>query len=59
MTVVATGGPFTQIRTTAGDRTELLDDIWSALTPELRVAAATFAPNGLAGAEIRQTVPVS
>ncbi|MFI0721589.1 IMP cyclohydrolase [Streptomyces sp. NPDC021224] len=56
---VATGAPFTQTRTTAADRAELLDDIWSALTPELRVAAATFAPHGLAAAGIRQALPVS
>lgn len=52
-TEVATGAPFTEVRVTAPNRAELLDIVWSSLTPELRVAAATFTPESLADAAIR------
>ncbi|QMU73932.1 hypothetical protein GXP74_20905 [Streptacidiphilus sp. P02-A3a] len=51
---IATGAPFTEVRTTEDNRTDLLDELWSALPPELRIAAAVFAPGGLASADIRQ-----
>jgi IMP cyclohydrolase len=51
---IATGDPFTEVRVAAGGRSELLDELWSALAPELRVAAAVFAPGGIAQAEVRQ-----
>jgi IMP cyclohydrolase len=51
---IATGDPFTEVRVAAGDRSELLEELWSALAPELRVAAAVFAPGGIAQAELRQ-----
>ncbi|OIJ68425.1 IMP cyclohydrolase [Streptomyces mangrovisoli] len=50
---VATGAPFAEIRTTAETRTDLLDQLWSALPPHLRIAAAVFTPGDLAGADIR------
>ncbi|WP_218036975.1 hypothetical protein [Streptomyces hyaluromycini] len=52
---VATGAPFTEIRTAAGTRSDLLDELWSALPPHLRIAAAVFTPGDLAGSSIRQT----
>ncbi|WP_030864606.1 IMP cyclohydrolase [Streptomyces sp. NRRL S-37] len=52
---VATGAPFTEIRTTAETRSGLLDELWSALPPHLRIAAAVFAPGDLAGSSIRHT----
>ncbi|MEU6355378.1 IMP cyclohydrolase [Streptomyces sp. NPDC047072] len=51
---IATGVPFTEVRTTARTRHDLLDEIWSALPPQLRVAAAVFTPGDLPNAEIRQ-----
>lgn len=53
-TDVATGEPFTEVRVEAADRGALLDTLWSALTPELRVAASTFTPGALAEAGVRQ-----
>lgn len=50
---ITTGAPFTEVRVTAPNRAELLDIIWSSLTPGLRVAAATFTPEGLTDAAIR------
>jgi IMP cyclohydrolase len=52
-TEIATGPPFTEVRVTAPNRAELLDIVWSSLAPELRVAAAAFAPEDLAGAAVR------
>ncbi|WP_344440636.1 IMP cyclohydrolase [Kitasatospora nipponensis] len=54
---VATGDPFTEVGTTAGSAGDLLAEVWSALPPQLRIAAAVFAPGGLARAEIRQAAP--
>jgi IMP cyclohydrolase len=50
---VATGEPFVEARTGADDKGELLDEIWGALAPEFRVAAAVFEPGSLADAAIR------
>ena len=50
----ATGVPFTEVGTAAEGRAELLAELWSALPPRLRIAAAVFAPDDPAGAEIRQ-----
>jgi hypothetical protein len=50
---VATGEPFVEARTGADDKGELLDEIWGALAPEFRVAAAVFEPGSLADASIR------
>ncbi|MGW3564860.1 IMP cyclohydrolase [Streptomyces sp. NPDC000941] len=52
---IATGAPFTEIRTTAETSGDLLDELWSALPPHLRIAAAVFTPGDLAGSSIRQT----
>jgi Archaeal IMP cyclohydrolase len=52
---VATGAPFAEIRTTAETSSDLLDELWSALPPQLRIAAAVFRPGDLAGSSIRQT----
>lgn len=49
---IATGTPFMEVRTTADNRTDLLDELWSVLPPELRIAAAAFVPGGLASADI-------
>lgn len=51
--VVATGEPFLEVRTDAADRDELLEELWGALVPELRVAVAVFEPGRLADAAIR------
>ena len=51
---VSTGAPFTEVGTAAEGRAELLAELWSALPSELRIAAAVFAPDDPAGAEIRQ-----
>ncbi|MFF7603515.1 IMP cyclohydrolase [Streptomyces mirabilis] len=51
--VVATGEPFLEARTEAGDQDELLEELWGALPPELRVAVAVFEPGRLADAAIR------
>lgn len=50
---VATGEPFLEARTGADDKAELLEEIWGALAPEFRVAAAVFEPGRLADAAIR------
>jgi len=49
---VATGEPFLEARTGAGGKRELLAEIWGALAPEFRVAAAVFEPGRLADAAI-------
>jgi IMP cyclohydrolase len=54
---IATNDPFAEVRVDAADRAELIEELWSALTPELRVAAAVFAPDGIAAADIRQAAP--
>lgn len=54
--VVATGEPFLEARTEAGDQDELLEELWGALVPELRVAVAVFEPGRLADAAIRHEV---
>ena len=46
---VATGEPFLEAQTEAADQDELLEELWGALTPELRVAVAVFEPAGRAG----------
>ncbi|MFD4828434.1 IMP cyclohydrolase [Streptomyces uncialis] len=51
--VVATGEPFLEARTEAGDQDELLEELWGALPPELRVAVAVFEPGRLADAAVR------
>jgi len=50
---LATGVPFTEVGTAAGGRADLLAELWSALPPQLRIAAAVFTPDDPAGAEIR------
>ena len=50
---IATGTPFTEVVTTAGGRADLLDELWSALPPELRIAAAVFTPGELSSADLR------
>ncbi|MFG3257315.1 IMP cyclohydrolase [Streptomyces sp. NPDC048172] len=57
---VATGEPFLEARTEAHDRDALLEELWGALSPELRVAVAVFEPGRrLADATIRHEAPVS
>ena len=53
---VATGEPFLEARTEAADQDELLEELWGALTSELRVAVAVFEPGRLADAAIRHEV---
>jgi IMP cyclohydrolase len=53
---VSTGEPFLEARTEAADQDELLEELWGALTPELRVAVAVFEPGRLADAAIRHEV---
>jgi IMP cyclohydrolase len=52
---IATGVPFMEIRTSAETRSDLLDELWSALPPQLRIAAAVFTPGDLTNSAIRQT----
>ncbi|WP_261568838.1 IMP cyclohydrolase [Frankia gtarii] len=54
---IATGEPFVDTRTAAADREALLAEVWDALTPQLRVAAAVFTPGQLADAAIRTAIP--
>jgi IMP cyclohydrolase len=49
---IATGEPFLEARTEAAGRDELLEEVWAALTPGLRVAAAVFEAGGLADSAI-------
>ena len=39
---IATGAPFIEVRTTADNHRDLLDELWSALTPELRIFAGSL-----------------
>ncbi|MEV0091949.1 IMP cyclohydrolase [Streptomyces sp. NPDC050738] len=55
--VVATAEPYLEARTEAAGRDELLEELWSGLPPELRVAAAAFEPGRLADAVIRHETP--
>lgn len=55
--VVATAEPFREARTDAADRDELLEEVWNALAPELRVAMAVFEPGRLTDAAIRHEAP--
>jgi hypothetical protein len=51
---VMTAAPFEETTITAHSRTELLGEIWSALNPEFRIAAAVPDPGqGPAGAVLR------
>lgn len=54
---IVTGDPFTEVRVTAENRTDLLDELWSCLPSRLRIAVAVFTAGGLAHADIRQAVP--
>ncbi|WP_234327361.1 IMP cyclohydrolase [Streptomyces sp. NRRL WC-3742] len=54
---IATGDPLAEVRIAAGDRSDLLEELWSSLPPQLRIAAAVFAPGGLVQADIRQAAP--
>lgn len=52
-----TGEPFLEALTKAADQHEFLDELWEALDPQFRVAAATFTPRGLAGTALRNQSP--
>jgi IMP cyclohydrolase len=54
---MTTGAPFIEFHTTADNRTDLLEEVWSELPPRLRIAAAVFAPGGLVSAAIRHATP--
>lgn len=54
---IAAGSPFIEVRTAAESRTGLLEELWQALPPQLRIAAAVFSAGALAYADIRQAVP--
>ncbi|MEU9788217.1 IMP cyclohydrolase [Streptomyces phaeochromogenes] len=56
---IVTGAPFIEARTTAGSRDEFVDEVWNALNPELRVAAAAFEPGQIEAAAIRQVNSVA
>ncbi|KAB8164309.1 hypothetical protein FH609_014000 [Streptomyces sp. 3MP-14] len=45
--------PYAEATTEAADAAGFLDEMWRALTPELRVAAAAFTPGRLTGAALR------
>jgi hypothetical protein len=51
---IATGDPFTEVRIAAETRGNLLEELWSSLPSEPRIAAAVFSNGGLAHADIRQ-----
>ncbi|POX42486.1 hypothetical protein C3488_36755 [Streptomyces sp. Ru72] len=51
---IATGTPFHEVRTTADNRSALLEELWSALRPDLRIAAAVFEPGRLDRVDILQ-----
>jgi IMP cyclohydrolase len=53
---IAAGDPLTEARITAEDGSDLLEELWSGLTPRLRIAAAVFSADSLAHAHIRQAV---
>lgn len=50
---IRTGDPFVEASTAAGDQDELLAEVWDALDPQYRVAAAAFHPDRLAHASLR------
>ncbi|WP_329252979.1 IMP cyclohydrolase [Streptomyces sp. NBC_01478] len=50
---IATGAPFTEVHTGAHTPGDLMEELWSALPAQLRIAAAVFAPGGLTTADIR------
>jgi len=54
---VATGEPFLEARTEAGNQDELLTELWGALAAEFRVAAAVFEPGLLSEAAICHQAP--
>lgn len=54
---VTTGPPFTETRTDAPTPATLLTTLWSALTPELRVAATAFPLSDLPAADLITTPP--
>ncbi|MBP0456353.1 hypothetical protein JFN87_02395 [Streptomyces bomunensis] len=54
---VATGEPLAEVRIAAGNRSGLLEELWTSLPLQLRIAAAVFSPGGLAEADIRQAAP--
>lgn len=49
---VATAEPYAEARTAAAGRSDLLAEVWGALDPGLRVAAAAFVPGELARAAV-------
>lgn len=51
---IVTAEPYAEARTEAVGPEDLLAEVWGALGPELRVAAAAFIPGGLAGASLHQ-----
>ncbi|WP_344530849.1 IMP cyclohydrolase [Streptomyces albiaxialis] len=53
---VATGEPYHEVRTEAAGRDGLLEELWSALDPRLRVAAAVFEPHRTAEAAVRHEI---
>lgn len=54
---VATGDPFTEVRIAAERRVDLREEVWSALSPRLRIATAVFAPGELEHADVRHESP--
>ncbi|MEV0160783.1 IMP cyclohydrolase [Nonomuraea fuscirosea] len=54
---VVTGEPFLEAVTEAADQHAFLDELWEALDPRYRVAAASFTPHDLAGAALRHQEP--
>lgn len=54
---VTTAAPYTEARTRAATPAALLAEIWSALTPELRVAATAFTPGRLSEAPLVHREP--
>jgi hypothetical protein len=50
---LVTGEPFIEALTKAADQHELLDELWKALDPRFRVAAATFTPRDLTETVLR------
>ena len=51
---IATGSPFLEARTTSATRDDLLDELWSALHPDYRIAAAVFEPGALPAVNLRE-----
>ncbi|MFE5374984.1 IMP cyclohydrolase [Streptomyces mirabilis] len=52
---IATGDPFMEFRSTAETSSDLLEELWSGLPSQLRIAAAVFIPGDLKSSGIRQT----